>query len=200
MIIRALRSLLLLVCSIALVTAASGSRADAQSKSKKILYVTHSAGFKHAVLPHSEQVFPELGTKAGWFTVDVTQEVREAQRRGPQTVRRRRVLHHRRTPDHRPAESRPPGLRRRRQRLHRHPQRHGERPDKWPWDGTMLGAYFDGHPWTQRSPSRSKIKAPVNETPRRLLRDRRRDLPVQGMVAEQRPRPLEIGYHVGRHD
>ena len=60
MITRALRSLLLLVCSVALLSTASGVQADAQSKqaSKKILYVTHSAGFKHAVLPHSEQVFP----------------------------------------------------------------------------------------------------------------------------------------------
>lgn len=44
------------------------------AKVRKVIYVTHSAGFKHDVLPLSEQIFKELGTKAGWFEVTATQD------------------------------------------------------------------------------------------------------------------------------
>lgn len=40
----------------------------------KVLYVTHSAGFKHAVLPVSEQIMKELGERTGAFEVTVTQD------------------------------------------------------------------------------------------------------------------------------
>jgi uncharacterized protein len=41
---------------------------------RKVLYLTHSAGFKHAVLPVSEQVFKELGVRSGAFEATVTQD------------------------------------------------------------------------------------------------------------------------------
>jgi type 1 glutamine amidotransferase len=41
---------------------------------RKVLYLTHSAGFKHAVLPVSEQVFKELGERSGAYEATVTQD------------------------------------------------------------------------------------------------------------------------------
>lgn len=40
----------------------------------RVLYLTHSAGFKHAVLPTSEQVMRDLGTRSGAFEATVTQD------------------------------------------------------------------------------------------------------------------------------
>ena len=48
--------------------------ANASVKKRKVLYLTHSAGFKHAVLPESEKVFKELGEKSGAFEVVATQD------------------------------------------------------------------------------------------------------------------------------
>lgn len=44
------------------------------NKKAKVLYLTHSAGFKHAVLPVSEQIFKEMGDKSGAFEATVTQD------------------------------------------------------------------------------------------------------------------------------
>ena len=41
----------------------------------KVLYITHSAGYRHEVLPLSMQILGELGAKAGWFEVDATEDV-----------------------------------------------------------------------------------------------------------------------------
>jgi uncharacterized protein len=43
-------------------------------KKRKVLYLTHSAGFKHQVLPESERVFKEIGEKSGAFEVVATQD------------------------------------------------------------------------------------------------------------------------------
>jgi len=54
---------LLLVLFAALVTP------HAQTTSKKVLYITHSAGYKHEVLPLSMQILPEIGKKNGFDVV-----------------------------------------------------------------------------------------------------------------------------------
>ena len=41
---------------------------------KRLLYLTHSAGFKHKVLPVSEEIMKQLGAQTGYFTVDATQD------------------------------------------------------------------------------------------------------------------------------
>ena len=41
----------------------------------RVLYLTHSAGFKHDVLPITEQTRPELGRKSGAFDVTVSSDV-----------------------------------------------------------------------------------------------------------------------------
>ncbi|HEY9232570.1 MAG TPA: ThuA domain-containing protein [Blastocatellia bacterium] len=40
----------------------------------KVLYVTHSAGFKHEVLPVSEEVMKEIGARSGLFEVTATKD------------------------------------------------------------------------------------------------------------------------------
>jgi uncharacterized protein len=40
----------------------------------RVLYLTHSAGFKHDVLPLSEQILPELGRSSGAFEATVSQD------------------------------------------------------------------------------------------------------------------------------
>jgi uncharacterized protein len=151
MITRALRSLLLLVCSVALLTAVSGSQADAQSKqaSKKILYLTHSAGFKHAVLPHSEKVFPELGTKAGWFTVDVTQDVSKL---NAADLKQYDAVAFYTTGELPITDQQKADLQAFVEGGKGFIGIHSATDTfyKWPWYGTMLGGYFDGHPWTQK--------------------------------------------------
>jgi len=40
----------------------------------KVLYLTHSAGFKHEVLPLSEQILKQIGERSGAFEVTATQD------------------------------------------------------------------------------------------------------------------------------
>ena len=41
----------------------------------KVLYITHSAGYRHEVLPLSKRIFEDLGAKAGWFEITATEDV-----------------------------------------------------------------------------------------------------------------------------
>jgi type 1 glutamine amidotransferase len=41
---------------------------------RNVLYLTHSAGFKHDVLPQSEQIFKQIGERSGSFHVTATQD------------------------------------------------------------------------------------------------------------------------------
>jgi type 1 glutamine amidotransferase len=45
-----------------------------QHETPRVLYLTHSAGFKHDVLPTSEQIMRELGKTSGAFEATVTQD------------------------------------------------------------------------------------------------------------------------------
>jgi type 1 glutamine amidotransferase len=40
----------------------------------RVLYLTHSAGFKHAVLPLSEEILADIGRRSGAFEATVTQD------------------------------------------------------------------------------------------------------------------------------
>ncbi|MEW5978694.1 MAG: ThuA domain-containing protein [Acidobacteriota bacterium] len=44
------------------------------SPKRKLLYLTHSAGFKHSVLPLSEQIVKEIGVRSGAFEATSTQD------------------------------------------------------------------------------------------------------------------------------
>ena len=45
-----------------------------KSAKRRVLYLTHSAGFKHDVLPLSEQILKEIGERSGAFEVTATKD------------------------------------------------------------------------------------------------------------------------------
>jgi type 1 glutamine amidotransferase len=65
------RSILLIL--LAAVTLSATVLSAAPPK-RKVLYLTHSAGYKHPVLPVSEQVFKEIGERSGAFEATITQD------------------------------------------------------------------------------------------------------------------------------
>jgi len=56
--------------------------APTRADKRKVLYVTRSAGFKHDVLPLSEQILTEIGQRSGAFEATVTQEFSALSREG----------------------------------------------------------------------------------------------------------------------
>src|SRR5262245_35203164 len=40
----------------------------------RVLYITHSAGYKHAVIPQSEEILKELASRSDSFTVTASQD------------------------------------------------------------------------------------------------------------------------------
>ena len=72
-----------IVIAISIVRSGSGGAVQAKNDlveptaniaKRKVLYLTHSAGFKHEVLPLSEQIFKQIGERSGAFEVTATQD------------------------------------------------------------------------------------------------------------------------------
>ena len=61
--------LVLLVAVVVVFAPASSSQGE-----QKLLFLTHSAGFKHAVIPLAEKIMPEIGKSLGSFQTTVTQD------------------------------------------------------------------------------------------------------------------------------
>ena len=57
----------------AIMVAQTGTGEAARAK-HKVLYLTHSAGFKHDVLPVSEVILKEIGERSGAFEVTATKD------------------------------------------------------------------------------------------------------------------------------
>jgi len=57
-----------------LLTVFAGSEPFRVAAPPRVLYLTHSAGFKHDVLPLSEQILPDLGRSSGAFEATVTSD------------------------------------------------------------------------------------------------------------------------------
>jgi type 1 glutamine amidotransferase len=165
MIARAARSVMLLVCSVVLFAGLAASTAHAQAPAKKILYLTHSAGFKHAVLPVSEQVLPELGTKAGWFTVDVTQDCSKL---NAADLKQYDAVVFYTTGELPISDQQKADLQAFVEGGKGFVGIHSATDTfyKWPWYGTMIGGYFDGHPWTQKVTI--KVDDPKNPSTKHL--------------------------------
>ena len=68
------KTLLLLFALFPLVYTCVASENAPTTAKRKVLYLTHSAGFKHAVLPQSEVILKEIGEKSGAFEATVTQD------------------------------------------------------------------------------------------------------------------------------
>ena len=59
----------LIVALVVLASAGIVVSLRAQTPTKKVLYLTHSAGYKHEVVPLSMQLLPEIGRKNGFDVV-----------------------------------------------------------------------------------------------------------------------------------
>jgi len=77
--------------AISLVRVGAGPAAQARSNlvqpapivaKHKVLYLTHSAGFKHEVLPLSSEIFRQIGERSGDFEVTATQDCSALSRDG----------------------------------------------------------------------------------------------------------------------
>jgi type 1 glutamine amidotransferase len=60
---------------IALAAASAAAPAQAADPPTRVLYVTHSAGYRHDVLPLSQSVLAQLGDASGAFALTVTEDV-----------------------------------------------------------------------------------------------------------------------------
>jgi hypothetical protein len=117
-----------------------------QSTIPKLLYLTHSAGFRHDVLPLTREVVPELGRAGALFEATVTEECSLISSAGlksfdavffyttgelPMDDTQKRAL----------VEFVRSG--------HGFIGAHSATDTfyKWPEYGEMIGGYFDGHPW-----------------------------------------------------
>jgi type 1 glutamine amidotransferase len=69
-IIMKLSGMLALLVAVVLGFAPAGSA----QREQKLLFLTHSAGFKHAVIPLAEKIMPEIGKSLGSFETTVTQD------------------------------------------------------------------------------------------------------------------------------
>ena len=114
----------------------------------KVLYLTHSAGFKHAVLPLSEQTLQQIGERSGAFELIATQDCAD--------LTRERLKQYEAVVFYTTGEL---------------PMSEEQKKDfldfikggkgfvgihsatdtfyKWPEYGEMIGGYFDKHPWHQ---------------------------------------------------
>jgi type 1 glutamine amidotransferase len=114
----------------------------------KVLYLTHSAGFKHPVLPHSEQVFKEIGSRTGAYEATVTQDCSLISKSGLQPYKAVVFYTTGELPitdgqkaaflDFIKSGNGFVGIHSATDTFY-----------KWPEFGDLIGGYFDGHPWHQ---------------------------------------------------
>ncbi|HKQ07669.1 MAG TPA: ThuA domain-containing protein [Blastocatellia bacterium] len=71
----------ILVVALAAAFAQTGTGEAARAK-HRVLYLTHSAGFKHEVLPVSETIMKEIGERSGMFEVTATKDCALLSREG----------------------------------------------------------------------------------------------------------------------
>ena len=142
--------------SICAVVAASVLAAGTwQSETPRVLYLTHSAGFKHDVLPTSEQIMQRARQEFGGIRRDRHPGLLADLRGVPQAVRSRRLFHDWRTAAGCVTEEVAHRLRPFGPRLCRHPQR----------DGHVL--QVAGVPGAHRRLLRRSSMAPGSDRPRR---------------------------------
>ena len=132
---------------LAIMLAPAGTTEAARGK-HKVLYLTHSAGFKHDVLPVSETILKEIGERSGAFEVTATKDCSLISRDGlkpydavvfyttgelPITDEQKAALL-----DFVKSGNGFVGIHSATDTFY-----------KWPEYGEMIGGYFDQHPWHQ---------------------------------------------------
>ena len=143
-----LTAVLLSACGASALTEPSSTPQTQTRPPARILYLTHSAGFDHQVLPLSEQILTEVGTRSGTLAVTATKDcslISEQGLRGYDGV----VFY---TTGELPMDEA-------QKRALMEFVRGGKgfvgihsATDtfyNWPEYGEMIGGYFDGHPWHQ---------------------------------------------------
>ena len=145
-------STLAVAAAVLLIQTQPGRLAATASSTKatkpKVLYLTHSAGFKHAVLPLSEQTVKQIGERSGAFEVIATQDCAVLSREGLKQCAA--VVFY--TTGELPLSEEQKaafldfikggggfvGIHSATDTFY-----------KWPEYGEMIGGYFDNHPWHQ---------------------------------------------------
>lgn len=125
--------------------------AGAEAAPKRILVVTHTAGFRHDSIPTAEKVLEELGRKTGLWTAEFARnadEVRSAftadnLKRFDAVVFANTTGELPITDEGKTAFSR--WLESGKGFVGMHAAT--DTFYQWPWYGKMIGGYFDGHPW-----------------------------------------------------
>jgi uncharacterized protein len=140
---------MLLFLSLALGTAAWSGGGVRDAAPGRLLYLTHSAGFRHDVLPLTHEVVRTLGRTSGAYEATVTEDVAQISRSGlegydavvfyttgelPMSDGQKRALM-----DFVKGGKGFVGIHSATDTFY-----------DWPEYGEMLGAYFDGHPWHAR--------------------------------------------------
>ena len=114
----------------------------------KVLYLTHSAGFKHAVLPLSQQLLKQIGDQSGAFEVTATEDCSLISR---EALKDYKAVVFYTTGELPISEEQKAAF------LNFIKSGGGfvgihsatDTFYKWPEYGELIGAYFDGHPWHQ---------------------------------------------------
>ena len=142
-----------LALATAIIVAACGAATPAQPTQTgrtpaRILYLTHSAGFNHEVLPFSEQVLTELGRRSGTFEVTASKDC--ALISEPALRQFSAVVFY--TTGELPIDDTQKSalmafVRGGKGFIGIHSAT--DTFYKWPEYGEMIGGYFDGHPWHQ---------------------------------------------------
>ena len=114
----------------------------------KVLYLTHSAGFEHPVLPHSEQVFKEIGARTGAYEATVTQDCSVISRTGLQPYK---AIVFYTTGELPITDEQKAALLEFIKSGKGFVGIHSATDTfyKWAEFGELIGGYFDGHPWHQ---------------------------------------------------
>jgi type 1 glutamine amidotransferase len=114
----------------------------------RVLYVTHSAGFKHDVLPLTEQILPELGQSSGAFDATVSADTAVI---SEQNLRNYAAVIFFTTGELPIDEAQKRALIEFVRGGHGFVGIHSATDTfyKWPEYLELVGGYFDGHPWHQ---------------------------------------------------
>ena len=118
---------------------------QAQTAKKKVLYLTHSAGYKHEVVPLSMQLLPEIGRKHG-FDVIVTKDLSFLK---PQALKAYDAVVFYTTGELPIADEDKANLVSWIRSGHGFGGIHSATDTfyQWPEYGEIIGGYFDNHPW-----------------------------------------------------
>jgi type 1 glutamine amidotransferase len=147
------RRAVMLALAIGVGAAAIGLPVQAQEK-KRILVVSHTAGFRHRSIPLGNETIQALGERTGQWQVDHARTAEEVQAAfTPENLRRYDLVFFNNTTGELPISEEG-------KKAFLDWVRGGKAVAgvhaatdtfyKWPEFGQMIGGYFDGHPWHQK--------------------------------------------------